>query len=222
MNPRQPGKHTLEEKTLEVSAHATLSLWGRIQRVWFRWADINQHAHWFPFLIGAIVAADAIIVLLPGDVLVVLAVMSNPKAWRKTMGFAALGGALGGFILFLLVRNTGGEFLNGLQAIQSGLGATASWEHARNFFREYGVFSIAIGSVIPLFSWPPVILAGLAQSDILFVLLCLLIGRFARYLILCYGVRYGWAFFQTVKAQAREERAKALGESQEKGAPPGP
>jgi hypothetical protein len=68
-------------------------------------------------------------------------------------------------------------------------------------------------------TWPPVVLAGLAQSDPLLVLLCLLTGRFARYLVLCYGIRYGSAFFQTLRAQAREERARVLGESLDKDHP---
>lgn len=216
MNPEHQTKPSIESKTLEASAHATLNAWGRIKRMWFRWADLNQHAAWFPFFIGAVVGADAIIVVLPGDVLVVLAVLSNPKAWRKTMGAAALGGAIGGFVLFMLVRETGGSFLNDLQAMNASMGVNQSWEHARNFFREYGLASIAIGSAIPLFSWPPVILAGLAQSDALLVALYLLIGRFTRYLILCYGIRYGWAFFQELKSQAREERAQALGSHHER------
>jgi membrane protein YqaA with SNARE-associated domain len=213
MNTEEQPKHGLAEKSLEASAHATLSLWARVKRVWFRWADLNQHAAWFPFLVGAIVAFDAMVVVLPGDVIVVLAVLSNPKAWRKTMAFASVGGALGAFVLFLLVRDTGGVFLDKLQSFNSELGAPTHWSQARHFFRQYGVWSLAFGSVIPLLSWPPVILAGLAKSPALPVLFCLLIGRFARYLIVCYGIRYGWAFFQTVKAQAHEERAKALGDS---------
>ncbi len=203
-------KYKIEQKTLETSAHMTLSLWGRAKRTWFRWAEMNQHSSWFPYFIAFVVGLDAMVILLPGDIIVVLAVLSNPGAWRKTMFSAGIGGALGGFLCFMLVRETGGQFLDELQSLNATLGMAGNWEHARGFFRDHGLSSLLIGSVIPGFSYPPVILAGLAKAPAFPVLGYLVAGRLLRYLILCYGVRYGWAFFQTVRNEAREERAKAL------------
>jgi membrane protein YqaA with SNARE-associated domain len=173
-----------------------LAFWGRVKKLWFSWAEVNQHAAWFPFFIAVVVGIDAIIVVLPGDVLVVLAVLSNPLAWRRTATAAGIGGAVGAFLLYALVAETGGQFLSqyhpDAQAIQ--------------FFRHYGVASLAIGSVIPLFSWPPVVLAGLSSSPPHQVAFFLLIGRLARYFILCAGLRYGWTLFHDLRQRAHAER----------------
>lgn len=213
-----PQIHTkIEKKTLETSAHMTLGLWVRVKHAWFRWAELNQHSHWFPFFIGAIVCADAIIVVLPGDIVVALAVLSNPKAWRQTWVASSIGSALGAFILYLFVAHTGGKYLDELQAVNEAMGAAAKWENAREFVKQWGVWSLTLGSVIPFFSIPPVILAGLAKSPALAVLGCLVLGRFLRFLIITYGVLYGWAFFQTIRLQAKEEREKALGHAHDPG-----
>lgn len=208
--PEKAPLKKIEAGILDRLAALILGLWSQAKRAWFRWAELNQHSSWFPFFVGAMVALDAIIVVLPADVIVILAVLSNPKAWKRTWLASGLGSVLGAFILFLLVRQTGGSFLNDLSEMNKALGAEDGWQHARVFFKEYGLSSLAIGSVLPLFSWPPVILAGLAHSEVLPVLGYLLVGRMVRYLLICWGTREGWAVFQTVRDKAREEKAETL------------
>lgn len=174
-----------------------------MHRAWARFAEINQHAAWFPFAVAAISAFDAFVVVIPGDVVVALATLSNPRAWRRLAAFAGIGSALGAFGMYLLIHHFGKGALDQMES--SGLG-TGHWQAARGFFHHYGLFSLALGSVIPGFSWPPVVLSALTSDAWAKVLGWLLLGRILRFGVLAFGVREGWAMFQAVRKEARDQR----------------
>lgn len=228
-------------KPLERSIFGRLSHWAvngfeRVQRAWVRWADLNQHAAWFPFALAAVVALDAVVVLLPGDVLVALAILSNAGAWKRTATWSGLGSALGAFALYLVVWRYGKAPLDHLAAmsgtvgvgglsealatgqpdLEAGLAAMGlqqpTWQSARAFFDKYGVVSLALGSVVPFISWPLVIIAGVSTERWWEVLFWLLLGRQARYWVLGFGLREGWAMFQALREEAqahRQQKAEA-------------
>jgi membrane protein YqaA with SNARE-associated domain len=189
---------------------------------------LNQHAPWFPYLVAGIVGLDAIVVILPGDVIMALATLSNPSAWRRMAILTGLASALGSFALYLFLLFYGKapiehalawvgapstvQALSESSAIQPDLegglaavGATEPprWEKAKAFYDRFGLASLALGSLIPFFSWPPVVIAGLLSDKWVQVLLYLLVGRLLRYLLLCFGLREGWAMFTTLRQQAR-------------------
>lgn len=234
MPPKPAPLKPLERSIFGRLAQFLVRLWGRLQRAWFRWAELNQHSPWFPFFIAAIVAIDAIVVVLPGDVVVALAVLSNPSAWKRLAVWAGLGSALGALLVFITLSHFGREALDHLAALgaptatmeqlgdlnaeqadlEAGFAALSDpqpvWQRARNFFQHYGLFSLAFTSVLPLLSWPTVLVAGLSSDRWLEAFLWLLVGRQARYWIGCFGVREGWAMFQTLREEAQSQRRSAL------------
>ncbi|MES2202636.1 MAG: hypothetical protein V4498_10325, partial [candidate division FCPU426 bacterium] len=88
-------KSDIEKKALEASATVTLGFYDRVKRVWFRWAEMNKHSPWFPFILALIVGFDAIVVVLPGELIVIPSVLSNPSKWKKIAISAGIGSALG-------------------------------------------------------------------------------------------------------------------------------
>jgi membrane protein YqaA with SNARE-associated domain len=199
-NPNRP---TQEHSRFGKLAYWLVEIWNQLRAAWIRFAESSQNAWWFPFVLGALVAFDAFVVVLPGDVMVALAVLSNPKGWRKTALVSAIGSALGAFALYLVIHHFGKEALDHMNA--SGL-AQPSWQRARGLFKQYGLFSLALGSVIPGGTWPPVVLAGLSTDHWLTVFGWLFLGRFARFFLLSWGTREGWAMFQAVKQEALDQK----------------
>ena len=186
-------------------AHWLLALWSQLKQAWIRCAEASQTAWGFPLVLAALVGFDAFVVVLPGDVVVALAVLSNPKGWRKTAAVSAVGSALGAFALYLVIHHFGKRALDNMAA--SGLDLPR-WQGARGFFKQYGLFALALGSLMPGFTWPPVVMAGLSTDRWATVLGWLLLGRLTRFTLLSLGTREGWAAFQAVKQEAREQNEK--------------
>jgi membrane protein YqaA with SNARE-associated domain len=233
--PQDPEPKRAELKAYERSFFGHLSHWlwagwDRLRRGWFRWAHLNQQKPWFLFVLAAVVAVDGVLVLLPGDVLVALAVLSNPAGWRRIAFYAGMGGTIGAFCLYLILHQFGKAPLQQWQAfagggeisrlselnarspdLDAGLVAVTQdhaprWHKFKAFFARYGLFSLALGSLLPLFSWPVVILAGLSTDRWWEVLFWLFVGRQARYWLGCFGLREGWAMFQALREEAQSHR----------------
>ncbi|HXC64967.1 MAG TPA: VTT domain-containing protein [bacterium] len=178
-------------------------LWRRVARAWHRFAVINQRAPWFPLALGALVAFDALVVVIPGDAVVALVVLSNPQGWRKTAIISGVGSALGAFALYLLILHFGKAPLDQMTA--SGMDLPRL-EQARGFFNHYGLMSLAIGSVIPGFTWPPVVMAGLSTGHWPEVLGWLLLGRTVRFFVISFSARESWAMIHAVRREALERK----------------
>ena len=183
-----------------------MALWDQLQQAWIRFTESSQQAWWFPILLAGLIAFDGFVVVLPGDVVAALAVVSNPKAWRKTAVISAVGSALGSFALYLVIHHFGKRALDNMAS--TGL-ELPRWQSARGMFKQYGLFSLAVGSVLPGGSWPPVVMAGLSTDRWATVLGWLFLGRLTRFFLLSLGTREGWAVFQAVKQEAKEKKEKA-------------
>ncbi len=171
--------------------------------VWARFSESSQHAWWYPLVLATLVGFDALVVVLPGDLVVALSVLSNPSRWKRIAVVSAVGSTLGSFLLYLLVRHFGTHILEHIA--HSGLDLPR-WQSARGFFKRWGLFSLALGSILPGGSWPPVVMAGLATDRWTLVLVSLFAGRLTRFLALSFGIREGWAVFQAIKQEAQEAR----------------
>ncbi|HXC64914.1 MAG TPA: VTT domain-containing protein [bacterium] len=194
-----------ESSVLGNLAHWLVLLWQRVSSAWHRFAVINQQAPWFPLALGALVAFDALVVVIPGDAVVALVVLSNPQGWRKTAAISGVGSALGAFALYLLILHFGKAPLDQMTA--SGI-ELPHLESARGFFNHWGLASLAIGSVIPGFTWPPVVMAGLSTSRWPEVLGWLLLGRTVRFFIISFSARESWAMVHAVRLEALDRKAK--------------
>ncbi len=180
-----------------------MKVWKKLQDSWFKWADLNQHSRWFPVFLACLAAVDAYFMVLPGDTVLLLAVLSSPKRWKREALSFAIGSVLGAFLLFLTIRATGESWpahWNPLVHPAAPPGA------AREFFAKHGLFSLALGSLIPGLSWPTVILAGFSNGPVLLALLYLVVGRFLRYGLLCFGVKEGWTLFRAVKTKVLDSK----------------
>jgi membrane protein YqaA with SNARE-associated domain len=226
--PAKAALKPLERSVFTGPSHLLLNLWGRVRRTWQRWAALNQHTAWFPYAVAGIVGLDAIVVILPGDVIMALATLSNPAKWRRLAILTGLASALGSFALYMFLFMYGKAPIERAFAwagapvsiqelsesganqpdLEGGLAAVGAsqppkWEKARAFYDRFGVASLAVGSLIPFFSFPPVVIAGLLSDKWFQVLLYLLVGRLLRYFILCFGLREGWAMFTTLRQEAK-------------------
>ena len=84
-------------------------------------------------------------------------------------------------------------------------------EAARGFFNHYGLASLALGSLIPGFTWPPVVMAGLSTSRWIEVLGWLLLGRTARFFFISFTARESWAMIHAVRQEAADRKDKKAG-----------
>lgn len=87
---KKPELKAMERSVFGRISQLLFAAGDRLRQAWMGWAKLNQRKPWFPFLIGLVVAVDAVVVVLPGDVLVALAVLSNPAAWRRLAVYAGL------------------------------------------------------------------------------------------------------------------------------------
>jgi membrane protein DedA with SNARE-associated domain len=182
--------------------------WDAAHRAWIRWAEFNGHAGWFMPLLGVIVFVDGMLVVLPGDLLVVLSTLANVRRnWWRTALAATLGRTAAFFTLYLLSIHLGAGALHGML---DWTVKPESWAHAQDWFGRWGLLSIPFFSLLPFAAQLPPVLAGLSHADPLPVAGAILAGNALRYLIICFGLREGWAALRFIREHAHREKEKAL------------
>lgn len=132
------------------------------------------------------------------DILVVGMVIQHPSLWLYYAACATLGSLSGSYVIYMLARKGGGEFLKRRfkeRHIARGLEA----------FRRYGLLAVIIPSMLP----PPVpfklfvLLAGVSGVPPVTFAIALIIGRGLRFgLIALVAIRYGLAAMQYLKDNA--------------------
>ncbi|MBU6375515.1 MAG: hypothetical protein KGQ59_05925 [Bdellovibrionales bacterium] len=137
---------------------------------------------WYPIALGAVAAADLIVIIIPIDGLTVAAVAAAPKRWPQFALGVSLGNTLGCALL------AQGVYSNAAWISErfSFLMHSQAWEQVELFIQSYGVWAVTLGaaSPIPLQIW--VIVPALAKMSAIELITALLIGRVLRSLILCW------------------------------------
>jgi membrane protein YqaA with SNARE-associated domain len=137
---------------------------------------------WYPLLLGALAAADQILVVIPTDGLTVAAILATPRRWMQYAIAATTGNLLGcGILAEGIYRNS--------DWLHERLGPwmeSSWWSTVENFIQSNGSWSIALGALspIPLQFW--VIVPALARMPAAELFLALLIGRLVRFVALCW------------------------------------
>ncbi len=149
-NPESEHELKISEKAMQASAKVTLTLWQKLRNAWDRWVHLNRDAHWFPWFIGFVAYFDAIILFLPGDPLVGLAVLGNPKKWKKTWLISGIASALGAWTMFLLFRMNHSGIIDSLS---SALNVDFTATHPCELFQTKNASLIEFTHHWPGFSW---------------------------------------------------------------------
>ena len=136
---------------------------------------------WYAPLIALLAALDNFIVIVPTDGILISSIMLTPKRWLLFSLSIAFGSTLGAWGLSALVELKG---LPWILEVYSGLDETKTWIWTKEFFESYGLYLVFFVAVTPLMQQPAVILASLANTPLLQLILVVLAGRTVKYLIM--------------------------------------
>lgn len=156
-------------------------------RIFHRWQkSIGRYAKrwWFAPLVAVLSAADAFLLVVPNEPILVAAVTARPKRWLSIGIWATVGSAVGAAVFAWLV-SLGSGWLIGLFHL-SKLRHTHTWIDSVKAIRRFGLWGLALVSLSPLPQHPAVLIAGLVQMSVLDVFIAVLLGRAPKYLGIAY------------------------------------
>lgn len=160
-----------------------MKLFSRLLALTMRWAD-SSRAHWY---LGGVSCAESAFFPIPPDVLLVPMVLAQPQSawrlawlatWTATMG-ALLGYAMGYYAI---------EWL--LPYIEQW-GYLSTFDKAKTFFDDYGIWAVFIGSFTPIPFKLFTITAGAMNMALLPFLVIALLGRAKRFYVVAAIMKYG-------------------------------
>ncbi len=138
---------------------------------------------WYPPLIALLSALDNFIVVIPNDGILISSSMISPRRWLSFAIFITIGSAAGALALSYLVEQQGLPWI--LQTYPS-IDTTRTWQLTQEFFDKFGLYLVFFVAVTPLMQQPAVIIAVLAGTPLLKLVVILFAGRLIKYLIMAY------------------------------------
>lgn len=160
-----------------------MQLFSKLLAQTMSWAEA-KHARWY---LGGVSCTEAAFFPIPPDVLLIPMVLARPDdAWRLawlTTWTAVLGSLLG--------------YAMGYYAIELLLPYIEQWGHidtfnkAKSFFDEYGVWAVLIGSFTPIPFKLFTVTAGAMDMALIPFLLIALVGRAKRFYVVAAIMKYG-------------------------------
>ncbi len=138
---------------------------------------------WFAFALFAITAADALIVVVPIDAILLPACALVPKRWALFALSVASGSVVGSMMMSWLTIAKGLPFI--LQ-YYPGVEHTHAWEITLRFFDHYGLIFIFFYAISPLFQLPAVVAATLAGTPAVPLFLTMFVARALKFLFISY------------------------------------
>jgi len=161
---------------------------------------------WYPPLLATLAAADAFLVFIPTDGLVVSSAMGTPCRWFVIGAWTALGSTVGALSLACFAGHYG---LPWIEARFPEIVASASWSQVNELLDKFGVSFLFGYSATPLPQQPAVLLAGLAEIGLLAMGLSMFAGRLIKFSIMAYaGARAPWLL---KKLWGMEDELKEVG-----------
>jgi membrane protein YqaA with SNARE-associated domain len=157
---------------------------------------LKSHARswWYTPLIALLAAADAFVVVIPTDGLLVSACMLNPRRWIYTVLLVTLGSTMGAWLLAAILENHGLPFL--LQIVP-GIEQSRAWIWSDQMMDQWGSLALFLVALSPLAQHPAVALAALAGMPLWDIFLLVFAGRLIKY-----GL-WGWIATHTPKLLKR-------------------
>ena len=144
-----------------------------------------------------------LILIVPTDALLFLAVLIKPKRWISTFIIIAAGSALGAWILALLV-NGGGEWIQ--HQLLPQIFHSPGWEKTEGYIHIHGLWALALFSAGPVPQQPAVVMAALAHISPFMIFLAVLVGRLAKYAFFAWLAFKSPDHFKIVSRQPPEPR----------------
>jgi membrane protein YqaA with SNARE-associated domain len=142
----------------------------------------------YVFLIALFAALDAFIFIIPTELLMVTAVISQKKRWIFIPIWIAIGSTLGAGLLAIFVEKYGQAFV---QHWMPHVIHSKSWAQTEHFFKNNGGWTLPLIAISPIPQQPAVILASLLEMDLFVIILGVLAGRLVKYILIC------WAAFHS-------------------------
>lgn len=161
-----------------------------------RWiAKIQSFAgkKWYLPFIAILSALDAYIFFVPNEALLVPAVLSQPKKWKRTAFAMTLGSAVGATSFAGLTGRYGPSFV---EFFFPGILQSHEWARTTGWIHDHGAIGIFLISLSPLPQHPGVAIAGLANLSLIWLLIAVFLGRIVKYGVLAWCVSHRNACFK--------------------------
>lgn len=126
--------------------------------------------------------------LIPFETVLVPAVASNPKDWRKICAASVIGSALGAAALAALFEHLG---LPLMQHLFQDFETTKGWVTASQWLDAYGPWAMTLIAALPIAQGPALAVAGLFKIPAYQILIAFLIGKSAKYSLISFLVARG-------------------------------
>ena len=152
-----------------------------------RWiCHLSRYADrwWYSLLMAGLSAADAYLVIVPNEAILVAAVLIDRRRWLRMSSWMAVGSAAGATSLAWLASIYGNRLIHSLWP---SLRDAKTWLDSIRMIHDYGAWGLGLISFSPLPQHAAVIIAGLAHMDALTIFLSVLIGRALKYVLLAWG-----------------------------------
>lgn len=153
-----------------------------------KWADnfidkIQSLLKWpyYYIVLAVCAAADAFVLFIPIDGLMVTAVYANPKLWIRHALFTVFGSVLGSTVLAFCVQEYGIAFI---RKVMPHIEQSKAWSRGHELVDLYGEGAVFFTGLMPIAQQPTTILAALAEMPLPTFALWLFAGRLIKYLIM--------------------------------------
>jgi len=143
-------------------------------------AAVQSHASswWYTPALALLAAADAFVIIIPTDGLLVGASMAKPKRWVYAAVVVTLGSTIGALILAAILQKHGLPFL---QYLNPGIDQTEAWAWSVKMMADWGRWALFFVAISPFMQQPAVALAALAGMPLLEVFYLVFLGRLLKY-----------------------------------------
>jgi membrane protein YqaA with SNARE-associated domain len=141
---------------------------------------LQAHAQswWYTPLVALLALADAFVVIIPTDGLLVSACMLNPKRWIYTVLLVTFGSTLGAWALAAILEIHGLPFL---LHIAPGIEQTTAWIWSVKMMNQWGSIALFLVALSPFAQHPAVALSALAGMPLWNIFLLIFAGRLIKY-----------------------------------------
>lgn len=147
------------------------------------WLQHHVSRWWYGPFIGLLAFADALILIIPNDGILISSTMLVPKRWLNFAVCISIGSTLGAILLAALTQYYG---LPLLERFYPELIASEGWAWSEKFFNEYGLWVVFGVAITPLIQQPSVILAALAHIPLPLIAILVFAGRALKFLFMAW------------------------------------
>jgi membrane protein YqaA with SNARE-associated domain len=138
---------------------------------------------WYPPLLAVLAGLDNFVLIVPTDGLLISSSMLTPRRWWINSLCISLGSCAGALILAFLVEMHG---LPWILQFYPGIDQTFTWTWTEGFFDQYGLILVFVVAITPLMQQPTVILASLANTNLIELGAVIFVGRTLKFLAMGY------------------------------------